>query len=183
VNFKKSAQGFQTYRVYFNPETSFIEVQATYTGDTVVKVAVTADYFASHPFISLLTEEVQTINVRSLYVGTVNEYRMTQQVPWLKKRDEWKLGAGVTRFEWESDNRDCYFVVHPNNAWPINAGAGAWVIFYGWDNTLSMILRGGGEVTRNGHRLPEFRLGLFYSYAVTIDANTGILTAESSAGL
>lgn len=46
-----------------------------------------------------------------------------------------------------------------------------------------MMLRNGAEVLRNGHRLPQFKIGLFYSYTIWIDSNTGILRATSSAGL
>lgn len=94
---------------------------------------------------------------------------MTQQSNVLNTRDEWKLGAGITVFEWEADNRDCYFYVRGENTYIL-------IIFYGWDNTLSMILHNGSqEITRVGHRLPAFKVGLFYNYKCVIDSNTGLI--------
>lgn len=113
----------------------------------------------------------------------VNEYRMTPQTPWLRKREEWKLQGLTTKFEWESDNRDCYFVCNENANWPIDANNGAFIIFYGWDNTKSEIRDRGATKVASNHRLPKFELGLFYEYSIEINPETSILTATSSAGL
>jgi hypothetical protein len=183
ANFKKSTGGFQRYRVYINPENSLVIVQTTFTGANTLRIAFPENFFAERRYISLSTTVDQTIKIRDISIRAVNEYSMSKQVPWLKKRDIWKLNDKVSVFEFEADNRDCYFVCHPNSNWPINANDGAFVIFYGWDNTKSIIAQDGKEVANNGHRLPEFKQGLFYGYKITIDATSSVLTATSSAGL
>lgn len=144
VVFKKSANGFQKYRVYINPENGVVLVQTSYAGaDKVLKAVFPESFFSDRRYISFTTSVAQNIKIRDLSVTAVNEYAMSKQVPWLKKRDAWKLNDKVSVFEFEADNRDCYFVCHPTNEWPIKHDAGAFVIFYGWDNTKSIIMQDG----------------------------------------
>lgn len=173
---------FNQVRVYINPETDLIEVTASFMEGTL-KGGLPAGYFLAHPYCSFKTQVQQDFEFKSIAVTYVNEYRMSPQAAWLKKRPEWKLQSQTTKFEWESDNRDCYFVCSPKDDWPINPSQGPFVIFYGWDNTQSVIFDQGAEKVNNKHRLPSFKLGLFYGYSITIDPTTSVLTATSSAGL
>jgi hypothetical protein len=97
------------FRVYLNPETDLVEVQTSY-GKEVLRGQYPKGYIAAHPYCTFKTQVPQVQTYSSMTSKGVNEYRMSPQAPWLNKRDEWKLQDVPTKFEWESDNRDCYFV-------------------------------------------------------------------------
>lgn len=87
---------FHTYKIYINLETNYLEVQTSYGGDALSKAVFPENFFRTHPYVTLRSDLGQVINVRSLFFGTANEYRMTNVVPWLPKRDDWRLSPGVT---------------------------------------------------------------------------------------
>jgi len=101
-------------------------VTTSYLGaNTILKAIYPDNYFRDRPYVTIKTGVDQTIQIKSFSVNSINEYKMTSQVPWLKKRPEWKLndpavsGGSATKFEWESDNRDVYFHCSSNTDWPI----------------------------------------------------------------
>lgn len=181
-NQKQPLNQYNNFRVYINPETDLVEVTTSYQ-KTTLRAQYPKGYFAAHPYCTFKTQVVQTQIYKSISVYGVNEYRMSPQTPWLSKRNDWKLAPNVpTKFEWESDNRDCYFVCNSKDD-AVDVNNGAWVIFYGWDNTNSEIRESGKTTVKSGHRLPKFQLGLFYEYSISINPETSVFTATSSAGL
>lgn len=183
VNFKKSTGGFQKYRVYLNPENGLSFIQTSFSGKDVLKVTFPDNFFIEHPYVSLTTGVEQNIKIREITVRSVNEYAMSKEKPWLKKREAWKLNDKVSVFEFEADNRDCYFSCNPEDSWPIEGNKGPFIIFYGWDNTRSRLYQDGSQVAESTNQLPSFKVGLFYDYSITIDAATSTLSTKTSAGL
>lgn len=173
---------FNSIKIYINPETDLVEVTTSYAGNQVLSSEYPDGYFKTHPYCTFKTQVPQVQTFTSIKVEGVNEYRMSPQAPWLAKREEWKLQGLATKFEWESDNRDCYFVCNDKDG-KVDANNGSFVIFYGWDNTKSVIMDKGKQVVSNPHKLPSFKLGQFYGYSISINPETSVLTATSSAGL
>lgn len=90
TSFKKAGSGAQKYKVYINPDTNYLEVSTSYLGaNTILKAIYPDNYFRDRPYVTIKTGVDQTIQIKSFSVNSINEYKMTSQVPWLKKRPEW----------------------------------------------------------------------------------------------
>lgn len=81
---------FNQVRVYINPETDLVEVTASFMEGTL-RGGLPAGFFVAHPYCSFKTQVQQDFEFKSIAVTYVNEYRMSPQAPWLRKRPEWKL--------------------------------------------------------------------------------------------